>query len=194
MPESGNRTKRALEDALWELLKRKPLEQLRVREVTELCGLRRQSFYYHFKDVYELFDWSVQRERALLLDRQKECLTWRQALWDLLDRIGEQRHFYQAVLQNRQRSGLRELVPLSEMLEKTQTYYRDRCGVAPDPAAERTQLQVWEMLLLSLLESWTGGRLEMELETLLDQLEQEVEQSAAGAAWNTLRSQGEVFW
>ena len=75
MPEYENRTRRELSAALRELLRQRPLDQLRVRELTERCGLRRQSFYYHFKDVYDLFAWSVRQERALLLVRLAECLT-----------------------------------------------------------------------------------------------------------------------
>ena len=64
MPENETRTRRELDAALRELLREgKPLAQLRVRELTERCGLRRQSFYYHFLDVYDLFDWSVRREQ-----------------------------------------------------------------------------------------------------------------------------------
>lgn len=88
MPEYENRTRKGLDAALRELLKQKPLDQIRVRELTELCGLRRQSFYYHFEDVYELFRWSIQRERELLLRRQEECLTWRQALLEVWIRGG----------------------------------------------------------------------------------------------------------
>jgi len=99
MPDYENRTRRGLDTALRELLTRKPLDQIRVRELTELCGLRRQSFYYHFKDVYELFSWSVQRERELLLSRQAECLTWQQALLALLERAAQERAFYRAVLE-----------------------------------------------------------------------------------------------
>ena len=87
MPEYENRTRRELSAALRELLRQRPLDQLRVRELTERCGLRRQSFYYHFKDVYDLFAWSVRQERALLLVRLAECLTWREALLDLLERV-----------------------------------------------------------------------------------------------------------
>ena len=40
-----NRTKNDLDRALRQLLLQKPLEQIRVRELTALCGIRRQSFY-----------------------------------------------------------------------------------------------------------------------------------------------------
>ena len=42
------RTKIAMEAAMQELLREKPLEQIRVRELADRCGIRRQSFYYHF--------------------------------------------------------------------------------------------------------------------------------------------------
>ena len=67
MPDHENRTRQGLAAALRALLRQRPLDQLRVRELTERCGLRRQSFYYHFKDVYDLFTWSAQQERTLLL-------------------------------------------------------------------------------------------------------------------------------
>ena len=64
-----------------------------------MYGLRRQSFYYHFKDVYDLFAWTVRQERVLLTNRLADCITWRQAFLDLLDRAGEERAFYRAVLE-----------------------------------------------------------------------------------------------
>ena len=108
MPEEtcGNRTKYQLDRALKELLKQKPLSQIRVRELTEQCGIRRQSFYYHFSDVYDLFNWSVCRERESLPRRQEECLTWQQVLGDLLDHTETDRPYYQAILENRGRTGL----------------------------------------------------------------------------------------
>ena len=70
-----NRTKNDLDRALRQLLLQKPLEQIRVRELTALCGIRRQSFYYHFPDVQSLFDWSMQQEAMRTLARQETCLT-----------------------------------------------------------------------------------------------------------------------
>ena len=72
------RTKIALEAAMQELLREKPLEQIRVRELADRCGIRRQSFYYHFNDVYELLDWSIGREQERLLRRQTGFVTWQQ--------------------------------------------------------------------------------------------------------------------
>lgn len=181
-----NRTKYALDAALRQLLERKPLDQIRVRELTALCGIRRQSFYYHFPDVYALFAWSLNRESESLLARQAQCLTWQQALADLLNHIARHRPYYQALLESRGREGLREVLALGELLEKTLDYYRRRSG-GPRPAP--AELDCWETLLLTLLESWVRGDLAQPPETLLALLEDVVRQGAVGAAWQNLGAQ-----
>ena len=191
MPEYENRTRRELSAALRELLRQRPLDQLRVRELTERCGLRRQSFYYHFKDVYDLFAWSVRQERALLLVRLAECLTWREALLDLLERAGEERAFYWTVLDQGGQEGLGEMVPLEEVLGTVQVYYRDRCGRPPDRAAEEQERRWGRTLLLSLLEGWTRNEAILPPEELADALERAVERGTEGVVWQSLRERGE---
>ncbi|WP_300415226.1 TetR family transcriptional regulator [uncultured Oscillibacter sp.] len=194
MPEFENRTRRELSAALRELLREEPLDQLRVRELTERCGLRRQSFYYHFKDVYDLLAWAVRQERALLADRLAECLTWRQALLALLDRAGEERAFYRAVLDQYGQEGLGEMIPLEEALEAVQIYYRDRCGRPPDRNGEERDRRRSRAMLLSLLEGWVRNEGALPPEELADALERVAERGAEGAVWQTLRERGEWCW
>ena len=183
-----NRTKNDLDRALRQLLEQKPLAEIRVRELTALCGIRRQSFYYHFPDVCALFDWSLRREKQRLLARQESCLTWQQALTDLLQHIARHRRYYQALLESRGRSGLRNLLAdvLGNLLAQTLAYYRRRCGTAEDPAAGQAQLACWETVLLALLEGWIQGDLPQPPEALISQLETLVQQGAVGAAWQNL--------
>lgn len=191
MPEHENRTRQELSAALRALLRQRPLDQIRVRELTELCRLRRQSFYYHFKDVYDLFAWAVREERALLQGRLEECLTWRQALLALLDRAGEQSAFYRAVLDQGGQAGLEKMIPLEEVLRAVQVYYRDRCGTPPNQTEEERERRCGRTLLAALLESWVREGMVMPPEELADALERAAERSVAGAVWQTLRERGE---
>lgn len=50
-------TKEAFATSLKELLCELPLEKISVKDITEHCNLSRNSFYYHFKDKYELINW-----------------------------------------------------------------------------------------------------------------------------------------
>lgn len=189
--EIESRTRQELDAALRTLLRRKPLAQIRVRELTELCGLRRQSFYYHFKDVYDLFAWCVQRERTLVLKRREECVTWQQALLDVLHRIREEEVFYRAVLAQGGQAALGDMVSLEGVLETVQTYYRNRDRGKADPEADAFRLRCRKAMLLSLLESWARGELRLSPEEIVLSLEETVEQSSAGTLWKTLWEQGE---
>jgi AcrR family transcriptional regulator len=60
--KKSNLTKHVLSMALKSKLKEKELDQITVTELTDLCGLNRQTFYYHFGDLYELFEWTMDLE------------------------------------------------------------------------------------------------------------------------------------
>ena len=53
----SNITKRALAQSLKQLMETQPIEKISVGSICSQCGLSRKSFYYHFKDKYELINW-----------------------------------------------------------------------------------------------------------------------------------------
>ncbi len=54
MDVSMTYAKKKFADTLKQLMKQKTLKEVRVREIVELSGLSRQSFYNNFQDKYEL--------------------------------------------------------------------------------------------------------------------------------------------
>ena len=49
-------TKELLINSLRDLLEEKPISKISIRELTELTGVNRQTFYYHYGDIYELLE------------------------------------------------------------------------------------------------------------------------------------------
>ena len=49
-------TKKALATSLKKLLSKKELSKITIANITNDCGVNRQTFYYHFKDVYDLLE------------------------------------------------------------------------------------------------------------------------------------------
>lgn len=62
---SVQRTKKLLKNALSELLLKKTLHEISVRELCEHANLNRGTFYLHYKDIYDLLE---QMEDDLLAD------------------------------------------------------------------------------------------------------------------------------
>ena len=53
-------TKQALANALKQLLQKKQITKITINDIAEACGISRMTFYYHFKDIYDLADWTLQ--------------------------------------------------------------------------------------------------------------------------------------
>jgi len=60
--EYASQTKQQLANSLKELMCHTPFNKITVQTLTNCCGLNRQTFYYHFKDMYELLSWIYNNE------------------------------------------------------------------------------------------------------------------------------------
>lgn len=58
----SNITKRALSAAFKALLQDESFEKISVADICEKCDMNRKSFYYHFKDKYDLANWIFDTE------------------------------------------------------------------------------------------------------------------------------------
>ena len=87
----SNITKRALEQSLKNLLLKKPLTKITISDITADCGMNRMTFYYHFKDIYDLVEWVCLEDAKRALDQKKTYDTWQEGLTSI----------FEAVLQNK---------------------------------------------------------------------------------------------
>ena len=60
----SNITKRALSHALKTLVSQYPLNKLTIKHITVQCGINRQTFYFHFRDIYDLVEWTYAEEAS----------------------------------------------------------------------------------------------------------------------------------
>ncbi len=54
-----NRTKKAISEVFWELLEEKPYNKITVQNIVECCQVNRNTFYYHFRDIPDLAEYSI---------------------------------------------------------------------------------------------------------------------------------------
>lgn len=49
-------TKRAIQSAFLELLDQRTLSRITVKDITDICGINRNTFYYHYQDIPALIE------------------------------------------------------------------------------------------------------------------------------------------
>ena len=65
---TSQNTKSMLAETLILLLEKKSLSKITVSELVNLCEMNRKTFYYHFSDVYDLFEWYLNEEMQKVID------------------------------------------------------------------------------------------------------------------------------
>ncbi len=86
-------TKKALEQALKNLLLKKPLNKITISNITDECGINRMTFYYHFKDIYDLVEWVCLEDAKKALEDKKTYSTWQEGFLNIFDAVKENKPF-----------------------------------------------------------------------------------------------------
>ena len=86
-------TKNALEDSLKKMLLQKPLDKITISDLTTDCGISRMAFYYHFKDIYDLVEWSCVEDASRALAGKKTYENWQEGLLQIFEAVLENKPF-----------------------------------------------------------------------------------------------------
>lgn len=95
-----NTTKAALEESLKRLLLKKPLDKITITDITTDCGISRMAFYYHFKDIYDLVEWSCVEDGTKALQGKKTSESWTEGLTQIFEAVLENKPFIMNVYRN----------------------------------------------------------------------------------------------
>ena len=107
-------TKKALASSLKKLLEVMPFEKITIADICDGCSMNRKSFYYHFRDKYDLVNWIFDTE---FLEIARDALDpncrfgertrkhWR-SIREICNYLYENHSFYQKVLTYRGQNSL----------------------------------------------------------------------------------------
>lgn len=101
--DSAGVTKLALARAMKAMAREIPFSKITVEDLCARCGLNRTSFYYHFKDKYDLANWIFdteyrQRREKFLSSRENEPFDVRDIYLQVAEYLYENRVFYSNAL------------------------------------------------------------------------------------------------
>lgn len=85
----SNQTKQQLSVALKSLLSQKTVDKITIGEITDLAQVSRKTFYYHFKDIYDLIEWTLMDDAARVFQEHIDLKDWQK------DLMAVARYFYE---------------------------------------------------------------------------------------------------
>lgn len=174
-------TKRALEASLKKLLLQKPLDKITIRDITDDCGINRMTFYYHFKDIYDLIEWSLIEDADRVIAGNRTLATWQQGLLRIFEAVRDNR----ALILNIYRSVSHEQV---ELYLYRLTYdlmlgvvEEQAAGMSVRPEDKRFIADFYKYALVGLVLDWVRQGMREDPQQLVDRLSQLVSGNIAAA-------------
>lgn len=150
-------TKQLLTDSLRRLMRQKPLNKISIREITEDCGVNRQTFYYHFQDIHDQVSWMFHQDARTLLPEEE--LTWQEGLLRLFRYLDENREICLCILHSVAHEQLRRFfhTAIFDLIRQSIEQITEHMDVPP---AQKTIMTHFYVSALSgMVESWLLGEL-----------------------------------
>lgn len=163
-------TKRALEQSLKNLLLKKPLTKITINDIADDCGINRMTFYYHFKDIYDLVEWSCMEDAKNALNENRTYETWQQGLLQIFEAVKQNKPFIMNVYRCVHREQIeRYLTPLVDNLI---------LGVINEESADMTVrdedktfiANVYSYIFIGIMIDWINGDMEENPKAITDRL------------------------
>ena len=163
----GNTTKHRIGAALRQLMAEQPFEKITVQNLMDATNMKRQSFYYHFRDTRDVLLWICRQELAEpLLRSELEFADW---LIQALEIVEQDRSFYRKLLSAIHPDFIQELGRQILWQRVTTMLY----GNISYHQLDANQLFVSEFFVQALLEQFlrfASGRVPLQREVTRDRI------------------------
>ena len=164
-------TKRALEASLKNLLLQKPLNKITIADIADDCGINRMTFYYHFKDIYDLVEWCCEEDASRALAGKKTYETWQQGLLQIFEAVLDNKPFilnvYRSVSREQVESYLYRLT--YDLLEGVVEEQAQGMSVRDEDKAFIAT--VYKYAFVGLMLDWIKNDMKGDSQLLVDRLE-----------------------
>ncbi|MCR5098228.1 MAG: TetR/AcrR family transcriptional regulator C-terminal domain-containing protein [Lachnospiraceae bacterium] len=99
-----------LAESFKKLVAKKTIEKITIREITDLAGVIRPTFYNHFQDKYELLEWIIVNEIFAPMDPLIDRGELSQAVEGALSVMQEEKEFYDRAVRLTGQNSFREIM------------------------------------------------------------------------------------
>lgn len=146
----GNTTKHRIGAALRQMMTERPFDKITVQNLMDATNMKRQSFYYHFRDTRDVLLWICRQELVEPLRRSElEFLDWCVQAMEIVER---DRIFYRKLLAAVHPEFIREIGTQVLWQRTARLIY----GAVPETELDASQRYVVDFFVQALLGQFLG--------------------------------------
>ena len=177
----SNITKKALAGALKELMDTKPFQKISVSDICERCQMNRKSFYYHFKDIYDLVEWSCLEDAKRALEEKKTYDTWQQGFLQIFKAVQENKPFILNVYRCVHREQVEKyLQPLVDQL-LLNVINEEAAGITVRDEDKQFIAQAYSYMFIGLMLDWIKDDMREDPQQIVEKLSKLIKGSVSVA-------------
>lgn len=100
-------TKRLIANALKKRMEKEPLSKITVSGIIADCGINRNTFYYHFEDIYSLLRWTLEQDTVEVIAACDLVANYEEAILYVLQYVKNNQHIWTCSFDAVGRAGLK---------------------------------------------------------------------------------------
>lgn len=162
-------TEKALAASLKKLLEKKTLNKITVKDITDDCGVNRQTFYYHFHDVYDLVEWIFTQD-AMQYTQDLETKPWNDVITTIMDDLLQEKSFIMNAYYSLNRRQLEEFLRklMEPAVRDVIRGFAEGRRLAEEDLEFLVEFQTLQ--LVAVITEWIGGGMRDEYREKLNKL------------------------
>ena len=163
-------TKRALEASLKNLLLQKPLDKITINDIAEDCGINRMTFYYHFKDIYDLIEWSCVEDAKKALEGKKTYDTWQDGFLQIFEAVQDNKPFIMNVYHSVSREQVEKYLYKLTYELLIGVVEEQAAGMAVSAENKKFIADFYKYAFVGLMLDWIRGDMKEDPQGIIDRL------------------------
>lgn len=165
-----NGTKALLADSLITILEKKALDKITIKNLVEDCGMTRQTFYYHFDDIYAVVEWIYLRETEKALAGNKDYDTWQQGFYQLLISIRQNKVLFRNTYRSINRDSLERYMHTVIYDQILEVVERQAAGMIVEQKHKDFIAHFYSLAFIAIIFEWIRDGMKEKPQDIVDQI------------------------
>lgn len=162
------KTEQLIADTLKKLMSNESFDRITVQELSSACNIKRQTFYYYFRDIYDLLTWIFLNENTLI---NKEVKDWKEMVKQIIKYVNKNKNFVKHILESSARDLFEQFVYsyfYSQILRQFVTFDKENKFTSEE---RKFYVTYYTSAMTSCIILWIDQGMKEKVEDLLNKLE-----------------------